>query len=138
MKDFKGAISENEALLKKFPKNAALLNDLAWLYGEIKDKRAVSYANRAFKLQPKSAAIADTLGWLLLQSGQIKESLPYLKKARDGAPGHPEIGYHYAVSLSDNGQKAEARKTIKSVLDTGKKFQGINQALALYKKLLQK
>ena len=109
-----------------------------WLYGETQDQRAIPYARRAFKLQPKSAPIADTLGWLLLRSGQAKESLPVLKKAHDGAPGHPEIGYHYAVSLSENGQKAKARETIKSVLDTGKKFQGINQARDLYKNLLQK
>jgi putative PEP-CTERM system TPR-repeat lipoprotein len=138
LKDFKGAIRENEALLEEFPENAALLNDLGWLYGEIKDTRAVPYASRAYKLQPNSAAIADTLGWLLLRAGKVKESLPILEKARNGAPNHPEIGYHYAVSLNKNGQNGKARKTIKAVLDTGKKFQDINQARALYKNLLNK
>jgi putative PEP-CTERM system TPR-repeat lipoprotein len=137
-KDYKGAISENEKLLQKFPKNAAILNDLAWLYGEVNDKRAIPYAERAHALQPNSAAIADTLGWLLLNAGQSKESLPILKDAHEKAPTHPEIGYHYAVSLNEAGQKIAARETIKAILDTGKKFSDIIKARDLYKKLLQK
>ncbi|MFT6580606.1 MAG: putative Zn-dependent protease [Alphaproteobacteria bacterium] len=137
-KDYKGAVQENEKLLQKFPENAAILNDLAWFYGELADKRAIPYAKRAHALQPNSDAIADTLGWLLLSAGQTKESLPILKAAHENAPTHPEIGYHYAVSQSESGQKNAARETIKAILDTGKKFPDIVKARDLYKKLLQK
>ncbi|MBL4720399.1 MAG: PEP-CTERM system TPR-repeat protein PrsT, partial [Alphaproteobacteria bacterium] len=138
MKDYKGAITENDALLQKFPKNAAILNDLAWLYGEMKDDRAIPYARRAYALQPKSAAIADTLGWLLLRAGKSKESLPILREAHSKAPGHVEIGYHFAVSLFESGEQNAARETIKAILDTGKQFSDIEDARTLYKNLLQK
>jgi putative PEP-CTERM system TPR-repeat lipoprotein len=132
------AIRENETLLKKFPENAVLLNDLAWLYGKTNDTRALEFARRAHKRAPQSPAISDTLGWLLINHGDKKQGLELLKKARDGAPQELQIGYHYAAALSGAGRDADALKILKDILDTGKPFAGIVEARKLYARLATK
>ncbi|MDP6353253.1 MAG: PEP-CTERM system TPR-repeat protein PrsT [Alphaproteobacteria bacterium] len=131
------AVTENEFLLERFPDNPALLNDLAWLYDRTGDSRALEYAERAHELAPTSPAIADTLGWLLVANDQAERGLELLKAARAGAPNHPEIGYHFAVALVETGNKVEGRIRLKAVLDSGKPFEGIEDAKTLYESLTQ-
>ena len=134
---YEEAIVENESLLERFPDNAVLLNDLAWLYGVTDDARAMDYAERAYALAPSSPAISDTLGWLLVQNGDAERGLELLKAARAGAPEQPEIGYHLAVALAETGNTVEARIRLKAVLDSGKTFEGIEDARKLYDQLSQ-
>ena len=134
-RDITAAIRENEKLLTSFPNNPVLLNDLAWLYGEVEDDRAVEFSRRAYKLSPESAAITDTLGWLLVKKGKTVQGLELLRKAHAGAPGQHDIGYHLAAALSRSGNGAEALKLLKSILDTGRKFDAIDDARKLYAKL---
>lgn len=134
-RDISAAIRENGKLLKSFPKNAVLLNDLAWLYGEMKDDRAIDFAQRAHKLSPDSAAITDTLGWLLVKKGETSKGLELLREAHAGAPAQHDIGYHLAAALSRSGDNSGALKLLKGILDTGKKFDAIADARKLYAKL---
>jgi len=137
-KDFAAAIRENESLLQKFPDNAVLMNDLAWLYGEISDPRAVDFARKARKLAPKSPAIADTLGWLLVNNGAVEEGTGLLKEASEAAPDQLDINYHYAAALSRSGKEAVALKMLKGILDKGEPFSSIQAARDLYAKLVSK
>ncbi len=132
------AIRENETLLKSFPDNAVLLNDLAWLYGEVNDSRAIEFAQRAHKIAPQSAAIADTLGWLLVNGGDTAQGLDLLRKAHADAPEQNDIGYHFAAALSKSGKEAEALKILKSILDSGKPFNAIEDARKLYATLIKR
>ena len=132
------AIRENEILLKRFPNNAVLLNDLAWLYGEAKDGRAVAFAQRAHDIAPDSPAIADTLGWLLVKKGDTEKGLDLLQKAHAGAPDQHDIAYHLAAALSQAGQDDKALKLLKDILDTGEKFDSIEEARKLYAALATK
>ena len=125
-------------MLKKFPENAVLLNDLAWLYGETGDERAVGHARRARELAPESPAIADTLGWLLVQAGETDKGLAELKIARAGAPDQLEIGYHFAAALAKAGRKSEALNVLRKILDAGKPFGPIQEARTLYAMLARK
>ena len=136
--DIPAAIQENETLLKTFPENPILLNDLAWLYGEIKDERAIPYAQRAHNLAPESPEITDTLGWLLVQNGDTGQGLELLRKAHAGAPDQHDIGYHLAAALSRSGDDAEALKLLKDILDTGRPFAAIEKARTLYAALVKK
>lgn len=137
-RDFPAAIRENETLLRRFPNNAVLLNDLAWLYGETKDDRAIEFAEKAHKLAPESAAITDTLGWLLVRGGKTEKGLELLRKAHAGAPEQHDIGYHLAVALVRTGDKAGAQKMLKDILDTGRQFDAIEAARKLYAELATK
>lgn len=88
------AIAEYESILKREPSNSVALNNLAWLYQNKGDGRALETAHKAYELTPSSPEIADTYGWILLQQGQAAQALPILKIA--SATGDPQITAHYA------------------------------------------
>jgi len=134
-KQNKAAIAQYEILLKAQPDNVLVLNNLAALYQQEKDPRALATAERAYKLKPEVAAVADTLGWILVEQGQAARAVGLLRKAAESAPKSGEIGYHYAVALAKNGDKAAARKQLEAVLASGQAFPQQEQAKALLKQL---
>ncbi|MBT9612382.1 MAG: PEP-CTERM system TPR-repeat protein PrsT [Burkholderiales bacterium] len=133
--DFKGAVGHYELALQKDPDNASILNNLASVYAELKDSRALATAERAYKLQPKSAAIQDTLGWILLVQGQTARAVSLLKDAVASAPKAEVVRYHYAVALAKSGDKVKAKQELDSLLKDTKDFPGKSAAEALRKQL---
>lgn len=131
----KPAIEQYELVQKSAPDQVMALNNLALLYQEEKDARALPSAEQAYKLKPEVAAIADTLGWILVEQGQTARGVEVLRKAVASAPENAEIGYHYAVALSKAGDNAAARKHLESLLSSGKAFPQQEQAKALLKQL---
>lgn len=114
------AIAQYEILVKDDPNNAVLLNDLAWLYQQVRDPRAVSTAERALAIVPQSPTVKDTLGWILLEQGQVPRALELLRAAVAGAPDNGEIRYHYAAALAKSGDKVQARSELRETLRSGK------------------
>jgi len=104
-----------EQLLKKKPYDAVALNNLAWIYQQKGDDRALSTARRAYVLAP-NAQTADTLGWILVTSGNAANGVALLRQATTEASGDPRVVYHYAVALKDTGDKNEAIKQLNAVV----------------------
>jgi putative PEP-CTERM system TPR-repeat lipoprotein len=104
------AIEQYQTLLRAVPNNANLLNNLANLYQEENDPRALATAEKAYKLQADNPAFADTLGWILVKQGDPQRGLPLLEKAAAGAPRQPEIRYHLAYAMAKSGDVARARR----------------------------
>jgi tetratricopeptide (TPR) repeat protein len=77
-------------------RDATLLNNLAWAYGQTGDfERAIPLARRAWTLEPRNPVTADTLGWLLFKSGEDRlGGLALLEQAARGAPTDAEIRAH--------------------------------------------
>lgn len=92
--DNKGAIKEYETALARNPEDPRALNNLAWLYFENKDGRALATAEKAYKFQPENAAVLDTYGWILVNLGNKQQGLEVLKKAQTLAPESAEIKQH--------------------------------------------
>lgn len=134
-KQNKAAIEQYEIVLKAYPDNVLILNNLAAVYQLEKDARALPTAERAYKLRPDLPQIADTLGWILVDQGQMTRAVELLRKAAERAPKSMEIGYHYAVALSKTGDKAGARKQLEAILSSGQAFPQQEQAKALLKQL---
>lgn len=131
----KQAIEQYEFILQKDENNLFALNNLAWLYQQEKDPRALKYAEQAYKLDPDNAAVMDTLGWILTGQGQLGRSVPLLGNAVAKAPQVLEARYHYAVALAKSGDKDKARNQLEQALAAGKHFSQIEQARALYSSL---
>jgi putative PEP-CTERM system TPR-repeat lipoprotein len=129
------AAAEYEQLLEQRPDDAVSLNNLAWVYFELKDPRAIPTAERAHALRPEAGAITDTLGWLLVQSGQLQRGLPLLRQAAQQAPNLPDIRYHLAVALVQSGQRDEARTTLTELLSSGQGFKELPSAKRLLAEL---
>lgn len=128
------AISAHEKLLQKAPRDFKLMNNLAWLYQQTGDPRALRIAENAYKLAPGNPAIQDTLGWLLVQGNQAARGRDLLAKAA-AASDSPSIRFHYAAALEKTGDKAKARLELVRTLKSTQPFSEKAQAEALLKSL---
>ena len=97
------------------PDNIAALNNLAWLYHERGDRRAVDLARRAYELAPRCPEVMDTYGWAMFNLGSPEEGLRMLQEALVLAPDHPEIGFHVGYALHKSGRDKEAERVLKSI-----------------------
>jgi tetratricopeptide (TPR) repeat protein len=132
--DRKSAIRHYEAALQT-AFSPAVMNNLAWLYYETGDSRALDLARRAYDAQPDRYEIADTYGWILVESGRVADGLPVLEKAARAAPDQPDIQYHLAAARARAGRKEEALRSLESLLDQAPAFASRADAEKLLKSL---
>jgi predicted Zn-dependent protease len=118
------AVRRFEAVVSVSPNNVTALNNLAWLYGERRDPRAIEFGERARAADPNNPAVADTLGWLYVRSSQATKGLPLLEQAAAGLQNQGEVGYHLAVALADTGNAARAEQILGPLLADGRDFRG--------------
>lgn len=134
-KNFDTAAQQYKAILRLQPENAAILNNLAWVSGQLKDPKAIEYAEKALALQPNSAAVMDTLGVLLVEQGSTARGLELLQKAVAAAPEAHAIRLNLAKALASAGRKDEAKRELEPLVKLGDKFQGREEVAALMKTL---
>ncbi len=120
--DRDGATARYERVLEADPSHIGALNNLAWLYGERGDPRALGLAERAYAVLPNDPSVADTLGWIRVQGGQPELGLPLLERAAAATPPQPEIRYHLAVALAETGNRDRARTALAELLAEGVSF----------------
>ena len=94
------AISWYEKSVELNPTMPAALNNLAWMYYERKDPRAIELAKRAYDVAPNVAAIADTYGWILVERGELQKGIEMLTKAAALEPENKEILQHLKEAQS--------------------------------------
>ena len=106
------AIAEGETILRQEPNNSVAVNNLAALYQQVGDKRALEFAERAMQLAPDSPDVADTLGWILVQSNQqLPRGIELLRQAV-AKKAEPQIRYHLAAAYAKAGQREEALREL--------------------------
>lgn len=88
------ALKWYEKTVEIAPNSPIALNNLAWMYYERKDARALELAKRAAQFAPSSAEILDTFGWILVESGNVKEGIVVLERATSIAPDNKDIKMH--------------------------------------------
>ncbi|MBL8266092.1 XrtA/PEP-CTERM system TPR-repeat protein PrsT [Steroidobacter sp.] len=110
------AIDQYQQIVQRQPKHVPSLNNLAWLYHQQRDPRALATARQAQQLAPQVPAVMDTLGWILVETGQLAEGLPLLEKAANSAQASPDIKFHYAAALARSGAKPEAKERLAQLL----------------------
>lgn len=108
-----------ERLLESSPENVVVLNNLAWIYHEKGDERAIEFARRAYELNPNNGAIADTYGWIQLKSGNPQASIPLLEKAHKLEPESEEIALHLAEAYRAVGKNTDAQRVLEKFGDQG-------------------
>ncbi|MHB8425892.1 MAG: XrtA/PEP-CTERM system TPR-repeat protein PrsT [Gammaproteobacteria bacterium] len=124
-----------QRVLKDYPSNIVALNNLAWIYTQQDNPKALSLAERAYTLAPASANIKDTYGWALIMRGQAEKALPILLQAVKQAPAVPAIQYHLAVAQARTGDKAGAMVNLQTLLKPGESFPERAAAEKLYRNL---
>lgn len=99
-KDNEQALTWYEKSVELNPNMPAALNNLAWMYYERKDPRAIEYAKKAYDLAPNTAPIADTYGWILVEKGDLVRGIELLNKAAQLDPDNKEIQEHLKEAQS--------------------------------------
>ncbi len=132
------ATAAYEHMLETRKQDPVVLNNLAWLYFERKDGRALDLAKQAYDLAPRQPQIVDTYAWILFQQGKREQGLEILKKAAELAPSDPDIAFHVASALADSGQQALALEQLRAILDAHKQFSLHKDAEALLARLEKK
>jgi predicted Zn-dependent protease len=132
------AIEQYEALVSQRPNDAVGLNNLAWLYYQERDHRAVETAKRAWEIQSKNPAVADTYGWLLTEAGSVPEGVEILAKADAlGGVAQPELRFHYVQALARNGNRAQAQALLKELMDESPEIPGKTETSKLLQSLAE-
>ncbi|WP_181358860.1 XrtA/PEP-CTERM system TPR-repeat protein PrsT [Pseudothauera lacus] len=98
------------------PDSALVLNNLAWVAGQLGDADAVELAERALALAPDNPAILDTLGVLQVERGQVDQGLANLNRAVSLAPALGQLRLSLAKAYLGLGRKDEARRELDTVL----------------------
>ncbi len=124
-----------ETLVAARPDDAVLLNNLAYIYLQTGDPRALDTARRALERAPEDAAALDTLGWVLVQRGEPAQGLAHLREAQSRASTNPEVRYHLGVALAGLGRQAEARRQLEQALVNAATFPGADEARKLLETL---
>jgi Flp pilus assembly protein TadD len=99
--------------------NPIVLNNLAWIYLETGDERALEMARLADQAAPKNPDIEDTLGWVLVENGAAGEGLSYLRASARARPQNATIQYHLGVAYQRVGDSEGARGALKKALALG-------------------
>ena len=110
------AVDGFEAMRKISPDNPMVLNNLAWAASQVKDPKALEYAERAQNLAPDNPAILDTLGVIQIERGQVDKGLANLQRAVSLAPDLAQLRLSLARSYAKLGRKDDARKELDTMM----------------------
>lgn len=125
-----------EFIVERNPQHLMSLNNLAWLYQQGKDPRALELAEKASRLAPQDPSIQDTLAWILVEKGEIDRALPMLEKASVQMSDNLTIQYHYAFALAKAGDREQARRILSIIVaDDNTDFPEIDEAKSLLTQL---
>lgn len=122
------------AVLTERPNDPVALNNLAWIYQQLNNPKALGLAQKAYLLAP-SAQTADTLGWILTQQGNARLGLMLLRRAAGQLRNDPAVLYHLAAALKQSGKPEDASRLIDVVLTRGGAFDERAQAVQLQTEL---
>ena len=128
----KTASDAYERVLERAPNNFVALNNLAWVYFERGDERALDLAKRAYDPAGRRPDVADTYGWMLVESGQVERGVKILERAARGAPDQMEIHYHLAAAINKAGDPERALEILKQVLASEQRFAAKEDARKLF------
>lgn len=129
--DYASAAKQYNAILEIKPDDAVALNNLAWSMGQLKDPKAIEYAEKAAKLSPDNPTVMDTMGVLLVEKGDTKRGIDLLQKAVGASPNAPAFRLHLARALIKDGQKEVAKKELETLAKLGDKFSARDEVVRL-------
>ena len=124
-----------DAVLTEQNDNVIALNNLAILYAQKDDPRALDLAKRAYEKAPESAAILDTYGHILLKQNQANTGLTLLEKAALLAPKQNDIQLHLAEAYVSNNNTAKAIAILEPLVKTEQDYSEKKTAISLLESL---
>lgn len=105
--------------------NALMLNNLAWVAGQLGRDDAISLAERAVQLEPGNGAFLDTLGMLQVRKGDREKGIANLKRAVELAPRAFALKLNLARAYIESGMKTDAARTLDELEKEGMNNKGL-------------
>jgi hypothetical protein len=118
--DYQRARAEYQLALDSGFQSAALYNAIAWLDIEFLGTdpvKVAGYAAQAFEMDPDNPDILDTHGWVLVKTGQAREGLPLLEKAKRLKANMYCIDLHLGVAYREVGDQGRAIEYLERQLE---------------------
>jgi tetratricopeptide (TPR) repeat protein len=106
------AVEYLQKIVQKDPRNAIVLNDLAWAQVEAKLPDALKNATRASELAPDSPEVLDTLGMAQAQAGKQAEAIETLRVVINLVPKVAAPRLHLAELYANAGNPKEAARVL--------------------------
>jgi predicted Zn-dependent protease len=117
-------IQEYESILQKQPTNISILNNIAYLLIESggNARKALEYAERAYKALPANPGVLDTYGYVLLKNEKAQEADEILQRAlqqfeQNKISAPTDVYEHVGMAKEKLGQDAEALTAYKRALE---------------------
>jgi len=115
--------------LKQAPDNAAANFNMGLLKAEKNDpKKAEKYLKKAIKADPQMAQAAYNL-CIITAKDRINEAVTWCRKASDLRPQDPKYAYTLAFYLNQKGEKDEAVRILKPIVEKYPKYKDAEKLL---------
>ncbi|MBL8352931.1 MAG: PEP-CTERM system TPR-repeat protein PrsT [Burkholderiaceae bacterium] len=134
-KDYAAAEKHYRAALRITPDNVFVLNNLAWVSGQLGKEDAAELAEKANKLAPDQPMFMDTLAMLLADKGEFARAIELEKKALALQPGNAGVRLNLARIYIKSGDKPRARAELDTLAKMGAKLGSQAEVSALLKSL---
>ncbi|HZS50613.1 MAG TPA: tetratricopeptide repeat protein [Bryobacterales bacterium] len=112
------AIASYRKALQKSPDDPAVLNNLAFLLADTggDPKEAMQLVSTAIRKAPDLPQLRDTMAWVHIKQHDAAGAIPILQALTTKYPDDPTYRYHYAVALSDSGNREAAKQQAEKAL----------------------
>ncbi|MBV5306179.1 MAG: tetratricopeptide repeat protein [Desulfobulbaceae bacterium] len=129
-KQFEEAANYYQKMITGYPDIFLGYNQLAWLYAKqgIRLNDAMDMAKKADKRQPENASILDTMGWIHYHKKEYTQAEKIFEQSLTITPGNPTILYHLGVVQQALGMKEEAKKSLRTALESKITFEEMEEA----------
>jgi tetratricopeptide (TPR) repeat protein len=133
--DYPEAEKQYTAVLREQPRNAIVMNNLAWVGGKLNREGAIPMAQKALEIAPDQPAFMDTLAGLYSDKGDYAKALEWQTKAIEKASTELLYKLNLAKIHIKGGKKDLARKELDELAKLGDKFRGQAEVASLLKTL---
>lgn len=134
-KDYSAAEGRYQTVLQRNPDNAIVLNNLAWVTGQLGKDGAVDYAEKANRLAPNQPMLMDTLATLLADKKEFSKAIDIQTKALGFQPSNAGLRLNMAKIYIKSGDKARAKAELETLLKQGDNLASRSEVAALLKSL---
>jgi len=115
------AIAAYRTVLDIYPDDAESLNNLAYLYLQLRDfTRAEELMRRALAVDSSDAVIFGNVVYAQVALGKFEEAERSLERMREKTPGHPQTAWRAAALASARGDYQAAEAQVRGLWEAGK------------------
>lgn len=134
-KEYAAAEKFYRGVLEIQPDNAWILNNLAWVTGQLGKSGGVEIAEKANNLAPNQPTFIDTLAMLLADKNEFARAIELQNKAIGLQPSNAGLRLNLAKIHLKSGDKVRARTELEALAKLGDSFGSQPEITALLRSL---